>query len=127
MNSANGCIICNMKAILVTLTIIVVCGVGFGSYEYGHIQGTKTGKNLGWQSGYDKGHQAGLAEVGPRISDDESKLSTMADQYNQLSDNYNNLRNAIIQYAGTAGSYKVSTRISCTSNSLGGYTYTNCY
>lgn len=116
-----------MKVIMVVLSAIVICGVVFGSYEYGHTKGVNTGKNLGWQKGYDKGHYDGLAEVGPRISDDETKLSNMTSQYNQLSDNYNNLRNAIIQYAGTAGSYKASTHISCTSNDIGNYTYANCY
>jgi hypothetical protein len=116
-----------MKIARYLMVVAITISVGVICFQVGQSNGQRDGKKIAWQVGYDKGHHDGLAENGPRINDDESKLANVTSQYNQLSDNYNNLRNAIIKYAGTAGSYQPSTHISCTSNDIGSYTFTNCY
>lgn len=105
----------------VIIIALLIIGVGI-SFKAGYARG----RNISWQQGYDKGHSDGLAEIGPRLADDEQKLGSLRDQYNNLADDYNELRSNVTNYIN-ANQYKAVQRISCTSSSLGSYTYTNCY
>lgn len=105
---------------------LIMLALALGGGFYWGSQNAKSKSASSWQAGYNKGHTDGLAEVQPRISDDETRLSSITDKYNQLSDQYNQLRNAVIQYVG-ASTYQPSKHLSCTSNAIGSYTYTNCY
>lgn len=107
-----------VPALIVALLIV---GIGI-SFKVGYAKA----HNVSWQQGYDKGHSDGLAEVAPRLVDSEQKLGSLRDEYNTLADDYNELRNNVTSFVSTS-QYQAARRISCTSNSIGSYTYTNCY
>lgn len=113
-----------MKKLLLALLLFIIVGGGSaaGSYfvtkHYTYKTAYAKGKSIAWQSGYNKGHAAGLAEVGPRIEDDEQKLADMRNQYNTL---LNQVKAYVPQQ---------SSAIHCASSSYGinnQFTNTNCY
>ena len=109
----------------VLFALIVCCG---GTFLFTKDYYTRAG-NAKWQAGYDKGHSAGLAEVGPRIADDEAKLAQMNDKYNSLVADYNSLRDTVLRYVSST-QYQSKQPIHCTSYSYGldsAFTSTNCY
>lgn len=69
--------------------LFLISGVALGVWSVQYNKHTvsaneKIIKDSSWQVGYDKGHDAGLAEVGPRIDDDETKLVATRTLYNDL-------------------------------------------
>lgn len=65
--------------------LVFMANVAFGIFVLYNMYNNQTRvQDISWQAGYDKGHDAGLAEVGPRISDDETKLGNIRSSYNDL-------------------------------------------
>jgi hypothetical protein len=104
-------------AALITLIFLVIAGGTYGGYVSGHKQGVTSGKKI--QAIIDKPASDAAWTL-------DTQLVSLQNQYNELADNYNTLRDSVIQYVG-ATQYKAAQPINCTSNSIGNYTYTNCY
>lgn len=80
------------------------------------IGGIQMGKHQGFADGYTTGESRGSSLQRSRdivsatpIYNDNTKLTQ---EYNQLSENYNNLRSAVIKYVG-ATQYQASKPVTC--------------
>ena len=111
--------------VLIAVLLVVACsGATYLAtqhfvYADAYAAGRAAGMTDGQKSGYDTGYAAGQAFS-------NVQYNQLVDKYNGLVGDYNTLRTAVIKYIG-ATSYQSRSAISCTSNTLGAYTYTNCY
>ncbi len=103
-----------------TVSAIIVSGilivVGYTSYK----QGYATGSDKSWSAGYQSGRSVGHDEA----YNEASASTVSSDEYNDLVDEYNELRQAAINYVGNT--YKPKQSLNCTSNTIGSTTFTNC-
>ena len=116
--------------IAVVALIVVTAGA---SFYYGNQHSYTRGYNTGKKAQYTVDQAVDQTVNGAANNLDQqaeatqiNRYNSLVTQYNALSDNYNSLRSAVIRYVGNAGSYQPSAHLSCTSNTIGSYTYTNC-
>lgn len=108
-----------MSKKIIAFIILIVLLVGIGSYFIG----SSTGKSEAYQNGYNDGRVIGFNDAPKPDYTYQDKL--FAD-YNKLVEDYNTLREstpAVVQVPV----YQPRTPVSCTSNTIGSYAYTNCY
>lgn len=112
------------KENLIALVILLLIGGFVGSYYFGH--------HLGFAKGYSIGYSAGGSYANAdaaTISSLNTANTNLQNQYNNLSSNYNTLRDAIIKYVGST-TYQPAPQLHCTSVKYGinnQFTSTNCY
>lgn len=114
--------------VLIAVLLVVACsGATYLAtqhfvYTDAYAAGRTAGISEGQKAGYDNGYSAGVG-YGTYVSNQYSQL---ADKYNKLVNDYNNLRDAAINYVN-ATAYQSRSTLSCTTHSIGTYTYTDCY
>lgn len=91
---------------------------------------------VGYHIAYNKAYDSGIQTQKSNEQSDYSNMVKYAqdviqknvdltNQYNQLSTQYNNLRDAVLKYVD-ATQYKSAPSLHCTSNTFSSTTFTNC-
>jgi hypothetical protein len=118
--------------VLKVLFVIISLSVGlFAAYSYGVDSGTENGRNA-MASEKDKeitrlNQELSFARSPNVFDTSKTDLVNLRNDYNALVTDYNNLRNAVIQYAGSV-SYQARQPITCNSYSYSESSVTTrCY
>jgi uncharacterized protein HemX len=121
-----------MKMLIVTVAALVLAlAVGFASYLVGHDQGYSQGHRVGNSASQADSHAAWERSLAGRYMTEviNEKYPKLQQDYNALVSDYNQLREAAMQYVG-ATQYQARQPIYCTSTAYGidnQFSSTSCY
>lgn len=115
----------------VIATLILALTTGYGGMVYGQKAGYSQGKVAGDDSGYKRGVAEGQqqsARYGANmLATPQTDYGELLTKYNGLVNDYNALRNSVVNYINSS-QYQPRSTIHCTSSNFGSQTtYTNCY
>jgi hypothetical protein len=112
----------NQVRVRFVITFLLLVGAVSGAFGVGYQYGYKNGE----KEGHDKGYSNATRDYKITTDAAEKSLGNLQQEYGSLLSDYNNLRSSALQYINSQ-QYQARQPVSCTSNTIGAFTYTNCY